>query len=754
MDYIKEYKSFVNSHYLSESLRITAGLTLPSVLLGYFHDLSAGIIVSLGASCVIIVDNPGPIRDRRNAMFVCDLAIFVVALLTGFFNRSPISQGLYIFLICLCFSMIAVFGTRAGSIGLAALFVMVLDIDSVHHGWQIVVNALYVFSGGLWYTALSLLLYSFRPYKLARQALGDCIQSTADYLNTKASFYSKQDHYDKNYQRLFDQQASLHEKQNLVRDLLFKSRDIVKESTHTGRILVMIFLDTVDLFELVMSSHQDYHALHQYFDGGDIMEKFKRVIEAMAEELDEIGIDVKSGKPSAENSLLNNKIKELKIYFDQYRDQNRTAANVEGFISLRQILENIEDIADRLQTLHHYTTYDLSISKQQTQEVDYEKFVSSGERNINPKLLRDNLSWQSNIFRHSMRVAIATLTGYIVSQFFPLGHSYWILLTIIVILKPAYSLTKKRNYDRLIGTLTGAAIGLGILYFIKERDLIFTCMILLMIGAYSFMRNRYLVFVILMTPYILLLFYLLNPSGFASVLVDRVIDTCIGSTIAFFANLFIAPAWEHEQFRDYLLRMEDSNTKYFADVASSFVSKPVSLTSYKLSRKQAFVALANLSDGFNRMMQEPRRKQKNLDLIYQFVVLNHMLTSHIATLSSYADTGGSKYRPGIFLPVIESIEQKMKHAKAVLVQTPDPAEPTANNEGLRALNEQVKALVDQRKSELDRGITESETRKQLSELKPVADQFNFIFKNASDIEKLCYELKEQPIAQPMAILPS
>jgi hypothetical protein len=102
------------------------------------------------------------------------------------------------------------------------------------------------------------------------------------------------------------------------------------------------------------------------------------------------------------------------------------------------------------------------------------------------------------------------------------------LLTIIVILKPAYSLTKKRNYDRLLGTIAGAAIGLTILYFTKEKDVVVIFMIVFMIGAYSFMRTRYLVFVLLMTPYILLLFYLLNPQNFRTIISDRVIDTGIG----------------------------------------------------------------------------------------------------------------------------------------------------------------------------------------------------------------------------------
>ena len=41
MDYLKQYKSFVNSYYLSEGVRITIGVTLPAIILSYLNNLSA-----------------------------------------------------------------------------------------------------------------------------------------------------------------------------------------------------------------------------------------------------------------------------------------------------------------------------------------------------------------------------------------------------------------------------------------------------------------------------------------------------------------------------------------------------------------------------------------------------------------------------------------------------------------------------------------------------------------------------------------
>ena len=145
-------------------------------------------------------------------------------------------------------------------------------------GWDVLINAAYIFAGAVWYMLLSLVLYSFRPYKLAQQALGDCIMATADYLRVRASFYEKEVDYEKTYQQMMEQQIVLHNEQNLVRELLFKSRNIIKESTTTGRTLLMIFTDIVDLFERTMTSYHDYKALHDAFDDADILEQYRQLI--------------------------------------------------------------------------------------------------------------------------------------------------------------------------------------------------------------------------------------------------------------------------------------------------------------------------------------------------------------------------------------------------------------------------------------------------------------------------------------------
>lgn len=738
MDYLKKYKSFLYSYYLSSGVRITVGVVLPAVIFGYFDMLSQGVAISLGAMCVSGTDNPGPIHHRRNGMLICLLFLVAVAILTSLTAAFPVLLGILIAVFCFVFSMIGVYGSRAISIGVSALLIMVLQIGHPGQGKEVIIQAAYILLGGLWYTGLSLLLHKFAPYRLAQQALGECMAATANYIRIRALFYDETTDFDKAYRQMIEQQVIVHQDQELVRELLFKSRYIVKESTNTGRTLLMLFRSLIDLFEKTMTTyHDDYKDLHAVFGGSEIMQRYRQLILQIAAELDDISIAVKSGRRSRETTALADAIKETRRYYIELRNKKRTPETLEYFITLRNILSNIEDIANRIHTLHLYTTYQQKVTVT-TEPGDYDKFVN--RQDFSFKVLIDNLSLQSNFFRHSLRVSLATLAGYIISLSLQVGHNYWILLTIIVILKPNYSLTKKRNFERLFGTIAGAIAGMIILYFIKDKTALFVIMLVLALGTYSLLRTNYMLSVIFMTPYVLLIFQLLYDTPIKNVLTDRLLDTGIGSVIAFIANLLLVPVWEHEQISTYIATAIDKNKAWFKTVVTAFMGKTVPPTEYRVSRKEAFVALGNLSDAFTRMLAEPKWQQKNINLIHQFVVYNHLLTSHIATLSHFGQQFATLHVTRDFIPVTNYIETELAAAKAIINEEEPPTE-TSRPPNWQQIDKRVTTLMINRQKELEQGLTDTDTRKLLLPVKSVTDEFRIIHDVTADIKKSSLQLK-------------
>jgi len=239
-----------------------------------------------------------------------------------------------------------------------------------------------------------------------------------------------------------------------------------------------------------------------------------------------------------------------------------------------------------------------------------------------------------------------------------------------------------------------------------------------------------------MTPYILLLFHLLYGGKTETILTDRVIDTLIGSVIAFFANLFLVPVWEQGQISTYILHAIAGNARYFRVVAQAFIGKPENTHEFKMARKNALVSLANLSDAFTRMLSEPKRKQKNSRNVHQLVVVNHMLTSYTATLSSYIHPLAAKYASPDFEPAIEITLAHLDAAMAVINKEQVSTPYIPGTKPQLVLEQRLRDLMEQRREELRNGTLDSTTRQTLKEFKPVADLFNFIQRAAADIKKI------------------
>ena len=616
---VKEVRYFFYSQAFADGLKMTIGILFPTVALSYFGYFNTGLTLSLGALCVCLADSPGPVIHKRNGMLICSLFVFLVSLITIFARLNPYTLGLQIIIVSFFFSMLNVYGNRATLVGSAAILIMILTMDKPVPVSQALPTSLLIFGGGIFYTLLSLGFYKLRPYRIAQRILGECIREIASYLQIKADFYNTRIDLDSSYKKIFAQQIIVHEKQDACREVLFKTRQIIRETTMMGRKLVWTFVETVDLFEDITATYYDYNVLRQTFPSSHILDNISDTIRKMALDLDQIGIAIQTNGSYRLSTNYDELLTSLKKQIDEEEKEHNT-------VILKKILVNIRRLAVRLNDLTRYFEgKDFKRIK-----LDHTQFIS--HQSLDPKILVDNLNFQSNVFKHALRVALACITGYIISKLLAYGHhSYWIVMTIAFMLKPAFSLTKQRNKERVIGTLAGGVIGWLILYFIPDRNIHLAFMILFMIGTYSFMRIKYMVMVICTTPYILILFSFLGL-GFMEVAKERILDTAIGCAIALIAGYFLFPSWESSQIKSYLQNMLRANIQYLGRIADALNGKPIDLLQYKLARKEVYVASANLSAAFQRMLSEPKSKQTDETLVHQFVVFNHILLSNIATI--------------------------------------------------------------------------------------------------------------------------
>ena len=734
MNYQLTIKKIVSSQYLFTGLRITTAAIIPAFILYHYNVLAQMISIPLGALVVGSTDSPGPFHHRRNTILASICLNFLVVVITISLQHNPVLISIAIVLFGMCFSLIGIYGNRANSVGLIALLVFIFNIDSkasFGSGWF---NGLLFTAGGTCYFLMSFLLHRLRPYRYIQLQLGENLRTIAKYIETLSALYKFKENKEYAVLRLSQQQVTIQQEQDSLREMLLSTREMIIDSTATGRIIMMMFLDSVDLFERIISLQQDYDNMPETINVHRILPAIEETLHSFAHELNAIGYAIQFNHPSHSQKDLNAITQQLLQVYLEERKKSLNKNTLPLFIKLRQNIYALQDVSERIKRLHYFSGYQKMATRTYKRYVNEELQMKSTE--ISPALFVENLSFKSSQFKHALRVTIALLVGYGVSLFFPLGHGYWILLTVAIILKPAYSISRTRNKQRLLGTITGVVVGFAFLYFVKNNTLEFLLMLCAMIVAYSLLKLNYYISCVCITIYVLLSFHFLNNSNFETVIIDRLIDTVIGCVIAFIVSLLVFPVWEYQQMKELIQKLIEANQKYF-NAAAGLLKSPKENINYKPARKDAFVALANLSDSFQRTLSE-KRKSNDSAYYHQVVSSSYMLTAHIASLSGLITRNYENLNDTGFEPLIKNINDKFKRATAVLN---GEALSTTNSKRDTPIINKVQTLLQQRQQEIEQGITQSSTRNMLSSIKTVTDELEIINTIADDEIKILQKIK-------------
>jgi uncharacterized membrane protein YccC len=104
-------------------------------------------------------------------------------------------------------------------------------------------------------------------------------------------------------------------------------------------------------------------------------------------------------------------------------------------------------------------------------DVDLAAFIP--KRSYAPSALAQHFSRDSPVLRFAVRLALAMMAGALVAQ--SLGddrHGNWVLLTIAVVMRAGYGLTRQRRDDRVIGTLIGCVLAAASVAYLPVTALV------------------------------------------------------------------------------------------------------------------------------------------------------------------------------------------------------------------------------------------------------------------------------------------
>ncbi|HET8855023.1 MAG TPA: FUSC family protein, partial [Salinimicrobium sp.] len=238
---------------------------------------------------------------------------------------------------------------------------------------------------------------------------------------------------------------------------------------------------------------------------------------------------------------------------------------------------------------------------------------------------------------------------------------------------------------------------------------------------------------------VVFVYSLLTPDAY-KVIEFRLLDTVIGAGLAFLGNSFLWPTWEYRGITTYISSSIRATENYLEEIFQFYLKKGELPVSYKLARKEAFLAIGNLSAAFQRMAQEPQAKEEDPGKIYQIVSLTQELLSSSASLGTFIRT--HKTTPALvhFKTRIKEIQEDLFRAVYTMEEKEFSQNETAGDvEEAREYFRQTLQDLDQLQKN-DEYSTElhslSEIQTRFQEARLIDDQLEWLFEISSRLNKV------------------
>ncbi len=188
-----------------------------------------------------------------------------------------------------------------------------------------------------------------------------------------------------------------------------------------------------------------------------------------------------------------------------------------------------------------------------------------------------------------------------------------------------YSVTSQRRWDRVTGTLIGCALAVSFINTMPAPVLL--ALIVLAVGtshAYGLVAYRITAVGASVSSLLLLHFVtpLVHPQFF-----ERIVDTLIGSGLSWGFS-YLLPNWE----RDDLPRTVRGLLAADAAFADAALRRTHVSQRYRLARKKALDAVAQLSGAIRRLADEPNTNRRALASLGELLGANYLLASDLSSM--------------------------------------------------------------------------------------------------------------------------
>lgn len=614
-----------------DSLKIA--LAFGGVLAFCFGTGHEGWLIGLllGTIAAALAETPDRFAGRLKALLVTLLCFAVASFSVRLLFPSPwlFAAGLAssVFL----FVMLGVLGERYAAIASASVILAIYAMLSIaqHPGsnepfWR---DPALLLAGAASYGLLSLLsalLFSSRP---ACQAVARLFNALAHYLELKAALLEPAGERDIQALRL-----ALAAQNGRVVGLMNRTREILLlwvQTAHPARdsreLLQWYFL-AQDIHERTSSAHHPYQTLGEAFARSDVLFRCARLMRVQATTCARLGEAIAQGQTFVYGEEGARALAELEAALSHVLAQ---ASQSQGLLdSLADLCRNIGTLEHSLARAAHPEALD-ALADNTLRDRDPHTLGEMAQR------LRQQFTPASRSFRHALRLSLALTAGYALLRLLDLPQGYWVMLTTVFVCQPNFSSTWTRLGQRIGGTVLGLIFATLFVSAFPHPLAQLALILVAGVAFFTWRAERYLLATACITVMVLVCFNQFG-SGYALAW-PRLLDTLLGSLLAVAAVAFILPDWQGRRLHQVMADALRLTSTYLDVVLGQYREGKRDDLPYRIARREAHDADAELSSTLTRMLVEPGRYRLAPDAAYRFLCASHTLLGYVSALGAHRE---------------------------------------------------------------------------------------------------------------------
>jgi len=599
----------------------------------YFLDYQlATIPLTLGVVAAGLSDIDDRFSVRIMNLVYTYVGFFAAATSVQLLFPHPVAFALGLIVACIFWILLGSLGRRYTTISYGCLVVSVYSMLGVHLFPEWYMQPALLVCGAAWYGLIATISFLLFPIRPVQDKLSACYASLGDFLFAKSSVFDVDMTPDSYQQSLIDLSMENGKLVGIFNDLKASLLTRLKGDRgqkDTRRSLQYYFV-AQDIHERADSAHINYQELSKIFQHSDILFRFQRILTIQGKACKDLSESILKRQPYKHNKRFKHTFENLKQSLGKLRhDQVYDPLWVNALYALYQNLKGIDAQLRNLETERNIALDKVKQMDHQLKDDDLKGWNDIIVR------IRQNLTPESVLFRHAVRLSVVLFVGYIFVQITGIQYGYWILLTALFVCQPNFNATKRRLRLRIVGTLVGIIIGIAILYFVPSLE--GQLLILVLSGVLFFeLRSKQYAQATAFITILALINFNLDGFGFSAGL-PRMIDTLIGCALAWLGVSFIWPDWKFRRLPRTIRRAIQAQCNYLVDVVQQYHHGRNHGLSYRIARRTAHNTDADVASLISTLATEPDFDPIQKNLAFEFLCLHHTFLSYIAALGAHRE---------------------------------------------------------------------------------------------------------------------